>query len=541
MGKKARLSFPDGTYEILNIPEGASKQDIDKQVRLRQAKWQVDNDKISKGARDAKEGRDIGLWETIFIGAGRTFDKAAKGLEQKFYELTDDKEELARMQADEAASDVAISKLRDKHPVGMLLGEVLPYMAIPGARTAKGAAALGAGTGFVMYTPEGESSVLNSGEAAVAAIAGFALSKLVTNVISPSIKSQLSGAQKQVVSRAKELGAKTTPSGEFGSKALERFEKHLDQFPPTANILRKYTEENQKILNRVVAQAIGENADDVTSNVIDAAFERTGNVFNKVKAIKRIPTKTLANHIARLEANSAVPDAVSNNPLFREAMDKVAKGNMSGEQMSSLISRIGRRAAQEMRTAAGNRELGSDLFQLKELLDDAVDVVMPSALRAERATARQQYRALMTIIKGSVVDEVSGNVNGKVLAGVLKRTDRAGMLRGKNVSDMYTMARFAKTNPIHTGTVRTSSSSLAGSEVASGLGGAIFGELATGNPIIGGAVGLSIPVIARGAAYAYARSTPYLQNKLLGDTSKIVLQSLGSKAALGWEQSKEQQ
>lgn len=495
---------------------------------IKSSTYDVASDAITKGAQATPEGP----LESIAIGAGRTFDRAAKGLEQGFYRVTGNQGELARMEAEESGNDAAMRKLREKNPLSTFAGEVAPYFALPLTPSIGSSAALGAGTQGLMYTPEGESSMVNAAQGALAGAAGYGLSKALTKAISPGLKTNLSPSQQKIAADAKELGAKLTPGQELGSTPLQRLEASLESFPPTSGVIGAVKEGNKAILNKAAAKSIGETADDVSTPVLDNAFDRLGKQFDSIKNIPAISTKGLKSSINTVKQSSAFPEVVKSNPFFKEAESLVKKGMASGRQMQDLISRIGKRAHSEMRSASGNREVGISLYQLREVLDDAVDSVLPKAEQAARQTARQEYRTLMQLMTGNVVNEATGDVSPRLLANVLSRTDRAGMRLGKNQSDLYTMGRFAKAFPEIVGDSGTASRSFVQWLLSTGGAGALGGT-ALGNPLVGAAVGLGTPLAARGAANAYVRSSPYLMNQLIPEMTQRGLAGEASRIPLG--------
>lgn len=122
-----------------------------------------------------------------------------------------------------------------------------------------------------------------------------------------------------------------------------------------------------------------------------------------------------------------------------------AKGEASGNELQALSSKIGKRAKNEMTTAMGDRELGSALFQLKEMVDDALAQGLSKEQQAAFQAARANYRNLMTIRSNQgVVNPSTGNASGLNLASALTRKDPQGFVFGSNQTPMYEAARFAQ-------------------------------------------------------------------------------------------------
>jgi hypothetical protein len=73
-----------------------------------------------------------GIGETLLIGAGRTFDRVGKGMQQLYYGATDNAKELAALKTRADDDDRAYKPLQEARPFATGIGESLPSMVIPG-------------------------------------------------------------------------------------------------------------------------------------------------------------------------------------------------------------------------------------------------------------------------------------------------------------------------------------------------------------------------------------------------------------------------
>lgn len=267
--------------------------------------------------------------------------------------------------------------------------------------------------------------------------------------VTPEAGAALTAAQKAILERGKALGFKTTPAQETGSRSLLQMEARLESSPFTSAPFNAIKAENQKVLNRSTAQAIGVNSDELSNPVLAQAQRQISDVYKKVATpdVRKIDGMTFMNNIDLIDNafEGLTTQPLKTNVFVKQLQELATKGEASGVQLQNLSSKIGKRAKNEMTTAMGDRELGSALFQLKEMVDDALSSGLSKAEQEAFAQARNNYRNLMTIRTSSgVVNPSSGNVSGLNLASALTRKDPQGFVFGANQTPMYEAARFAQ-------------------------------------------------------------------------------------------------
>jgi hypothetical protein len=267
--------------------------------------------------------------------------------------------------------------------------------------------------------------------------------------VAPESGAALTAAQKAILERGKAMGFKTTPAQETGSRSLLQMEARMESSPFTSAPFNTIKTENQKVLNRATAQAIGVNSDELSNPVLAQAQRQISDVYKKVATpdVRKVDGMTFMNNIDLIDNafEGLTTQPLKTNILVKQLQDLALKGEASGVQLQNLSSKIGKRAKNEMTTAMGDRELGSALFQLKEMVDDALSAGLSKAEQEAFATARNNYRNLMTIRTASgVVNPSSGNVSGLNLASALTRKDPQGFVFGSNQTPMYEAARFAQ-------------------------------------------------------------------------------------------------
>jgi hypothetical protein len=245
------------------------------------------------------------------------------------------------------------------------------------------------------------------------------------------------------------MGFRSTPGQETGSRSLQQMEARMESNPFMSGPFNTIKENNQRILNRSTAQAIGVDADELSNPVLAQAQRQISDVYRQVAnpQVKQLDGPTIQTGIDILDNafEGLTTQPLKSNTFVRQLQELAAKGEASGTQLQALSSKIGKRAKNEMTTAMGDRELGSALFQIKEIVDDALSQGLSAKQQAAFQAARANYRNLMTIRSSQgVVNPSSGNVSGLNLASALTRKDSRGFVLGSNQTPMYEAARFAQ-------------------------------------------------------------------------------------------------
>lgn len=273
--------------------------------------------------------------------------------------------------------------------------------------------------------------------------------QITPGVVGADTSASLTQAQRAILDRGKAMGFRTTPGQETGSRSLQQMEARLESNPMTSGAFNTIKDTNQKVLNRATAQAIGVNADELSNPVLATAQRQISAVYNKAASptVQKLDQMYVMNGIDLIDsaAEGLTTQPLRTNIFVKQLQDLALKGEATGNQLTTLSSKIGKRAKNEMTTANGDRELGQALFQIKEIVDDQLMAGMSAADQAAFQAARANYRNLMTVRTTSgVINPSSGNVSGLNLASALTRKDPRGFMEGSNTTPMYEAARFAQ-------------------------------------------------------------------------------------------------
>jgi len=267
--------------------------------------------------------------------------------------------------------------------------------------------------------------------------------------VGPDPSAGLTAAQRAILERGKAMGFRTTAGQQTGSRSLQQMEARMESSPFTSGPFNTLKDQNQRVLNRATAQAIGVNADELSNPVLALAQRNISGVYDRVSSpeVRPVNRDTLLNGIDLIDNafEGLTTQPLKNNIFVKQLQEFAIKGEASGNQLSTLSSKLGKRAKNEATTAMGDRELGNALFQVKEMVDDALAQTLSQADRAAFQAARANYRNLMTIrTTQGTINPSSGNVSGLNLASALTRKDPQGFVFGANQTPMYEAARFAQ-------------------------------------------------------------------------------------------------
>ena len=305
------------------------------------------------------------------------------------------------------------------------------------------------GKGPTVTTPAGASTAQAQTSATVTPTASVTGGQVTPGVVGADTSAALTEAQKAILDRGKAMGFKTTPGQETGSRSLQQMEARLESNPMTSGAFNTIKDTNQKVLNRATAQAIGVDAAELSNPVLAKAQNQISAVYNKVASpnVQKLDQMYVMNGIDLIDsaAEGLTTQPFKTNIVVKQLQELANKGEATGNQLTTLSSKIGKRAKNEMTTVNGDRELGQALFQIKEIVDDQLAAGLSAADQAAFQAARTNYRNLMTVRTSSgVVNPSSGNVSGLNLASALTRKDPRGFMEGRNTTPMYEAARFAQ-------------------------------------------------------------------------------------------------
>lgn len=520
------VRLPDGTV-IKGVPDNATKADIIGKLQLKG--YDVSSLVQQEAGKMALEG--MSGTDKFFAGAGKFVSDVGQGVRQ--------------MVGLEEQGDVDATRARDQPLLGTGAGmagnlagglaSTVPATFIPGANALVGSTAIGAGLGLTQPTATGESRALNFGVGVAGGSLGYGAGRLLGKAVTPAQR-QVTPQQTRSIAGGQRLGMQVTPGVRSGSPGFRGLEASMESYPFTSGPIKGIKAMNQSVLNRAAAKSIGENTDEMTGEVLSAARTRIGSVFDSVEQIKAIPVdQSVATKLAAIETKYR---GLLDRPLTEYDVVKDIYANLgrqiTGKQYNDWQSQLGKIARSKFTGGRSEPNVGFALMEAKNALDDAASLVMSGPQKQAFNTARQQWRNLVMLETGNVVNEQTGDVSGRLLANVLSRKDKSGFRLGGNASDLYDATRFYKATPGIVGDSGTATrSSIPWMIGQSALGGLAGGQVSDDPRIqaAGFAAPLALGLLSRGGQAAYL-SRPlqgYLANQVL---SPMAQRGLGTAGGL---------
>lgn len=124
-----RITAPDGKAFDVTAPDGASQDQV---LEYAKSQW-------TKAAATPKESapvEDPGVGQSMLIGAGRTFDRIGKGMEQIYYGATGQSDKQAALKKQAEDDNGIYGRLQEKRPFATGFGEAAPSMILPAGGSA---------------------------------------------------------------------------------------------------------------------------------------------------------------------------------------------------------------------------------------------------------------------------------------------------------------------------------------------------------------------------------------------------------------------
>lgn len=512
---ETKVKTPIGEITVRH-PDGASEEKILRFAQMRYQERMLERGRLEDQYLQENAGGALSdsALQNALAGAGKFFVDATRGVKQLLgADNQDEIDESRRLDRDLMSSKAGIA--------GNILGGVattLPLAFVPGANTALGATALGAGLGALSPVATGESRAVNTAIGGAGGYIGSRIGRalggqgrLGLDDIDEAVPSSLNKSEAAALREGRRLGMQATPGTASGSRQLQRIEAKLESQPITSGPFDALKANNQRTANRIVAESIGEIDDVVDSNTLGRAFDRMSEGFESFASkitSRPIETRSAFTFLRGLqdEFSGLTKSPVLNHQQVEVLTKLASNGQASGRQLRQLTSKLGRIANNEMTTASGDREMGIALFKVKEFVDDIIEEGLSATDKVAYQQLRQQYRnyALITS-RANIINPSSGNVSLRNLAAALASKDKPGFVRGGNTSDLYGAARFGQAFPPIVGDSGTATRTPQGifelmASIPAGLGSKLFlsqpsvAIAAGGNAALKGAGGLLGPV-----------------------------------------------
>lgn len=539
------VRLPDGTV-IENVPDGTTRAEL--VARLQRNGYEVPKEWAQAPAPKLAPEDTPGVGETLLIGAGRTFDRVGKGMQQLYYGATGNADAQAKLKAAAEADDAQYSKLREARPWATGIGESLPTLALPGGGSASllgnaGRMALaGAAPGLLEYGSAGERLQRGTiGAAAGAAVpllgaalktawsAAEPLTSAGRDAIAGRLLNRLAGAEAPAVrarlASASELvpGSAPTAAQVAQSGGISALERAMAQANPEAYTQRAMQQASAR-LNAV--RGVAGTADDLERAIAArgaAAQKGYGDAFAAGADVEM--AKALQPQIDNLLARPSMQRAMSH------AKELAAEGSLSLDEMGSVQGLHYLKMALDdmVQEAAANPTKQRLIRQTAEDLKSVLGDIAPDYGKASRTYAdmsvpvnrMQLGQALLEKLQpalaehGALARETGANFANAMRGGdTLAR--RVTGFNGASLEGTMGPQGMATLNAVAADLGRKANAQ----ELGRGVGSNTFQNLAMDNIAqqsgIPRAVGglLDLPLISRGVAWTYRATDQKVRDSL---------------------------
>lgn len=310
--------------------------------------------------------------ERVLAGAGKAFMDIGRGAGQRLGLVSQEAiDEAKRLDWPLMQTGTGIT--------GNVIGNVaaaLPTMAIPGAGTALGSAAVGAGLGALQPTATGESALVNAALGGAFGAGGALIPRGMARIVNPKATQTI-----------KQSVGQLTPGQALGG-VFKATEEKMTSLPLAGNLVRKAQRQSiesfdKGVLNKVLAP-IGEKATAIGHEGIAEAGEKISKAYATLLPKLNIQADNVfQQQLAGVKAlASALPDdkiAQLDRILSQKVLGKFTQyGKMSGDTMKQVDSELGRLIRGYKGSANfDERQLGDALRETQSALRSMVQRANP--------------------------------------------------------------------------------------------------------------------------------------------------------------------
>lgn len=545
-----KITSPSGESFRVTAPDGATQDQV---LEYAKSQWSKGDDKA-----DALKApvEDPGIANTMLIGAGRTFDRIGKGMEQIYYGATGQGDKQAALKAQVADDDAIYKRLQEKRPFATGIGEAAPSMILPagGSATLLGnvgrMAVAGAAPELLQYGDAAD-RMARGGAAALAAsavplgVAGFKSAKSLAeplyqggrNAIAGRTLNRVSGddaatviqklrSAKPLVPGSMPTAAQVAENG--GIAALERSAsasnpaaytaRAMEQASARLGVLRNLAGDDAMM---TAAEAARDGAAKALYNQADAGMAPIDSFF---KGLQMRPQFTAAVKRAQELAKDKGLDDI----FFRDSKGKPVA--LIGEGAHYIKKALDEAAEFGSKSYTGKAS-ASAAGKTNDLFQSWLDKSIPEYNAAKAAYAAgskpinqmQVGRALMDKAQPALADfGALGRETGATFGTAMRNADdvaaKATGMRGATMADVLEPSQFQAVQNVAKDLARKANAQ----DLGRGAGSDTFQKLSmqniaeqSGMPKLASGL-LDLPVVSRATNWIYRDSDEKMQ-KMLAD------------------------
>lgn len=279
------------------------------------------------------------------------------------------------------------------------VGEFAPGALFPGGmvqRTVGNVLAPAVGSEFAGQMAEGSDyeGLARFGGAVAGSLAPGAISR----VISPITQAPERARQAAIMDAE---GVRLTAGQRTGNKRLQVMEQVAAETPLSVGTNTVFNQQAEDFTQAALGR-VGENARRATPEVIDRAFTRIGNEFDRLAGAYDLPpSMPMMQQVATVVQNyvDLVPPNMRANiitDVVGDIVNAFQNGQaITGAQYQAWRSRLDRAA----RASRADPQLSQTLFGIRNAMDDGIAAVMTPDDAAAWQQARDQYRNMLVVEK----------------------------------------------------------------------------------------------------------------------------------------------
>lgn len=472
-------------------------------------------------ARFQQELEDMPWYQKTAIGAGKTFTDIGRGAQGLYAKAFDDEELLAQLKGEEAEHQQLYSHIKEAAPVATFAGEMLPYLATApiggGGLTAQGLR-LGGKEGLKMMAKgAGIEGLIGGTEAMLAAPLDQQGEAFGTGgILSAAIPFVGAGLRKlgtqahdayRMAKQADIDQVPLSPGQRLGSEELTRMEEMVSRIPGVGGAFRSIDEGQQKAVNRLALESMGETGEEITGDALEAARKNIGRrfedaiganqAFNYDTKFKKLLRDTKQNWTGTVGKGASATDAPIK--VVNDILDRIraSRGMLSARKYQDLSSDLSDLLDSGLR--GKEKRL---IRQIKDGLDDMMERQLGGDKLAKFREARSQWSNYNMVKKAlGDVDEAAGNISALKLKNRMKNVAPERLGKGQDP-----LARAARFGQRYKPLVPNPGSAAAMIPFAAGAGLTAMGGGDPYQMAAGGALATAAPWLYRGGGGALARA-----------------------------------
>ena len=409
----------------------------------------------------------MGAFQAGWTGTKRTVDQWGAGAQQVGQllegirnpspENLQAKQDLANQQAEKSAIYAGV---KQQHPIASMIGEAAPYAALPMRMGAPGMGlAVGGGEALKYGSPEDRAMRGASG------FVGGAIAPMLGNIggaiVNPVGQKSLTQYQIDALRNVIPMGVKPRLSEVTGSPLARAIEDWAANTPGGMGVMKAHAGINSEALDTAAAATIGQKANNLGPQVMDAATKDIGSVFNEIGKLDKVQVKgasvppiQISSDVGKtaddiLSRQLKLPETMRDADLMKLAKDAKYisdnRGRITGQQYQDIRSRL-TSMSYDSTDPLVKRGNGALLSALDDSAQTSLDKIGRGDLADQLNIARSQYGNLQVLEKSKVIK--AGDIKPETLGNALRRgnPDQWHTTPGGS-NDLIDIARYEEAHP----------------------------------------------------------------------------------------------